>query len=157
MENVDAPAKKVGRPTTHSTGRGRSSSLGHDPITINIPTPITSSVILDIPEKKPSDDAQQKNDGVPSPPPKTASPTPEEQHSSTDATGTPGDTQGMNREAPAQDNLILRDRVERIVEECQDFVELYEGLHVRTKYRFLDVIAIKIHSRLFTYVLKCIS
>ena len=28
---------------------------------------------------------------------------------------------------------------------------------VRTKYRFLDVIAIKIHSQLFIYVLKCIS
>ena len=130
MENVDAPAKKVGRPTTRSAGRGRSSSLGHDPITINIPSPITSSVVLDIPEKKPSDDTQQKNDGIPSPPPNTASPTSEEQHSSTDATGRPGDTQDINRNAPAQDNLILRDRVERIVEECQDFVELYEGLRL---------------------------
>ena len=130
MENVDAPAKKVGRPMTRSAGRGRSSSLGHDPITINIPSPITSSVVLDIPEKKPSDDTQQKNDGIPSPPPNTASPTSEEQHSSTDATGMPGETQDINRNAPAQDNLILRDRVERIVEECQDFVELYEGLRL---------------------------
>jgi hypothetical protein len=39
-------------------------------------------------------------------------------------------TQDINRNAPAQDNLILRDRVERIVEECQDFVELYEGLRL---------------------------
>ena len=28
---------------------------------------------------------------------------------------------------------------------------------VRTKYRFLDVIVIKIHSQLFIYVSKCIS
>ena len=31
------------------------------------------------------------------------------------------------------------------------------GRLVRTKYRFLDMIAIKIHSRLFIYVSKCIS
>ena len=52
----------------------------------------------------------------------------------------------------------------RLVQMVPD-VELGEGTYsgtgavnigVRTKYRFLDVIAIKILSRLFIYVLKCI-
>ena len=142
MDEVESPVRKVGRPTTRSLARGRSSSLGDRPgspgIPVNVTSPLAARIVVDVPNNKQAMEPQQPREEIPiahapipvdpvAPAPAVAPDDPQ------NATPAPDQLPEAPRVDPKeQANQILKKRVLRLVKECQKFLEIYEGVRLNT-------------------------
>ena len=136
MSIIESPVRKVGRPTTRLLTRGRSNSLGNHPASPEIPTnitvPLTGGPVLDPPENVQPDRVEQPADANPVTPPPNP-PDMDARDQPAPAAATAADASETPRTDPKQQaNRQLRKQGQRIVDDCQEFLEIYEDLQLNS-------------------------
>ena len=181
MNEPETPIRKVGRPSTRTSTRGRSNSLGShpsSPVQIRIPSPLieipdialVTNLDVNVPQNNrnvdpvvtpivggenaepqlprgeepiippapnvPRDEPPQPrgmNPGTPDPNPAGANNN-ARGHPPPPADAPPND---IPRVDPKQQvNRQLRKQAQKIVKECQDFLEIYEGIQLNPLFSF---------------------
>jgi hypothetical protein len=129
METVETPVRKTGRPTTRLTARARSNSLGNQPLTPEAPLIVAIPPIVDLVVAEQPDRVEQPRvENATIPPPNPPGNDAREQA----APDAPAAEEPENpRVDPRQHaNQDLRWETERIVDECQELLEIYDGIQL---------------------------
>jgi hypothetical protein len=129
METVETPVRKTGRPTTRLTARARSNSLGNQPLTPEAPLivaipPIVDLVVVEQPDRVEQPRVENANIPPPNPPGNDA-----REQAAPDAPA--AEEPEIPRVDPRQHaNQRLKREAEKIVYECQELLEVYEGIQM---------------------------
>jgi hypothetical protein len=129
METVETPVRKTGRPTTRLTARARSNSLGNQPLTPEAPLivaipPIVDLVVVEQPDRVEQPRVENATIPPPNPPDNDA-----REQAAPDAPA--AEEPEIPRVDPKQHaNQCLRREAERIVYECQELLEIYDGIQL---------------------------
>jgi hypothetical protein len=129
MDTIETPVRKPGRPTTRLLTRARSNSLGSQattpeaPLIVAIP-PVFDLVVVEQPDRV----EQPRVENATTPPPDPPDNDAREQT-------VPGAPDAKEPENPRVDpkkqaNQMLRKEAQKIVYECQELLEIYEGIQL---------------------------